>query len=406
MGVTGCFSFVSAQAHSRTSQSLSSSLVDYLPPVPAQVANCAVTGTVWSDLNNNGSRQSGEGGAAGRTAFVDIDDDGALDANEPSDATDAQGFYFIPTTLTAGSYKVRVVVPPNSLCTSPASCSHTSTFTATGTNTVQNDFGIYFFTPPQNTWAPSISGSPQEGSTLTADRGLWNGTDPISYAYQWLRCDAAGNNCVNIAGATNQTYTTTPADLSKTIRVRVTGTNMMGSASRRQPADRIRHPAPPGKHRASDYLRHPAGGLDPDGLPGHLDRHRPDQLRLPLAALRRGRRQLRRHRRRHRPDLQPRRRRHRQDDPRPRHGDERLGNACHRGQLPDRPGHRPGSGQHDRAGDCGKRPGSLDPHRLPGHLDRHPADQLHLPVAALRCRRRQLRRHRRRDEPVLRPRPR
>src|SRR5436190_22430001 len=57
-------------------------------------------------------------------------------------------------------------------------------------------------TAPQNTSLPTITGVPEEGETLVGDRGQWTGTEPISYAAQWRRCDAAGGNCVNLAGAT------------------------------------------------------------------------------------------------------------------------------------------------------------------------------------------------------------
>ena len=45
-----------------------------------------------------------------------------------------------------------------------------------------------------------------QGQPLTADAGNWNGTGPVTHAYQWQRCDAAGNNCQDIAGATGSTY--------------------------------------------------------------------------------------------------------------------------------------------------------------------------------------------------------
>ena len=53
----------------------------------------------------------------------------------------------------------------------------------------------------------------------------------MSYAYQWRRCDAAGANCVDIAGATGSTYDLTAADVGSTIRVIVTATNAGGSDS-------------------------------------------------------------------------------------------------------------------------------------------------------------------------------
>jgi hypothetical protein len=82
---------------------------------------------------------------------------------------------------------------------------------------------------PVNTALPTISGNPFEGSTLTGDRGTWTGTEPITYAYRWRRCDKQGNGCGNIGGATNTTYTLRHADVGQTIRFRVTATNSSGS---------------------------------------------------------------------------------------------------------------------------------------------------------------------------------
>ena len=38
---------------------------------------------------------------------------------------------------------------------------------------------------------PVISGTAQQGQTLTSSTGTWNGTQPMSYSYQWYRCDSA-----------------------------------------------------------------------------------------------------------------------------------------------------------------------------------------------------------------------
>src|SRR3954470_1748438 len=48
---------------------------------------------------------------------------------------------------------------------------------------------------PTNTAAPSISGTPQVGQTLTANPGSWTSDTTPTFAYQWNRCDAQGNNC-------------------------------------------------------------------------------------------------------------------------------------------------------------------------------------------------------------------
>src|SRR6185312_15240399 len=82
-----------------------------------------------------------------------------------------------------------------------------------------------------NTAAPTISGTPRDGGTLTVDKGTWTGTPAISYAYQWRRCDANGANCADIAKATGTTYSLTPADVGTTTRVVVTATNAGGTAT-------------------------------------------------------------------------------------------------------------------------------------------------------------------------------
>jgi hypothetical protein len=84
--------------------------------------------------------------------------------------------------------------------------------------------------PLSNVPVPSISGVAQSGQTLSASTGGWTGTLPISFTYQWQRCDSGGGSCVNIGAATASTYVLVTADIGSTIRVRVTATNADGSA--------------------------------------------------------------------------------------------------------------------------------------------------------------------------------
>ena len=81
---------------------------------------------------------------------------------------------------------------------------------------------------PVNTSPPTVSGTAQQGQTLTADSGSWSGTAPISYTYQWQRCSPG---CSNISGATNSTYLVAAADVGATLRVAVTGSNSSGSSA-------------------------------------------------------------------------------------------------------------------------------------------------------------------------------
>ena len=83
-------------------------------------------------------------------------------------------------------------------------------------------------TAPTNTKAPSIAGTLQAGSTLTADPGSWDGS-PSGFAFTWNRCDADGNSCAAIDGATSATYTLKAADAGRTLRVAVVATNADGS---------------------------------------------------------------------------------------------------------------------------------------------------------------------------------
>jgi hypothetical protein len=83
---------------------------------------------------------------------------------------------------------------------------------------------------PSNSAVPTISGTTQEGNTLTATSGTWSGTTPITYTYQWRRCNANGGACGNINGATGSTYGLKAADVNHTIRVRVTAKNSDGTA--------------------------------------------------------------------------------------------------------------------------------------------------------------------------------
>jgi hypothetical protein len=78
--------------------------------------------------------------------------------------------------------------------------------------------------------APSIAGSPVVGGTLTANEGTWANA-PTSFGYQWQRCDAGGNGCGAIAGATSKTYAVSSDDFGDTLRVTVSARNARGSSS-------------------------------------------------------------------------------------------------------------------------------------------------------------------------------
>jgi hypothetical protein len=83
---------------------------------------------------------------------------------------------------------------------------------------------------PRNTVLPAIVGRPVDGAVLTAAEGVWSGTPPFTYGYQWMRC-FYGGNCTTISDATGSTYTLVSADVGAQVIVVVTATNAGGSAS-------------------------------------------------------------------------------------------------------------------------------------------------------------------------------
>jgi len=84
---------------------------------------------------------------------------------------------------------------------------------------------------PANVTPPTISGTAVVAETLTASPGSWTGTAPLSFAFAWQRCNAAGASCTPIGGATGTTYVAVTDDVDSTLRVEVTVTNNEGSAS-------------------------------------------------------------------------------------------------------------------------------------------------------------------------------
>ncbi len=84
--------------------------------------------------------------------------------------------------------------------------------------------------PPRNHVLPVISGVARARERFHATTGGWVPGE-IQTELQWLRCDASGGDCTEIAGAHRNTYDSSNDDLGRTLRVRVTGTSSEGSTS-------------------------------------------------------------------------------------------------------------------------------------------------------------------------------
>ncbi len=79
---------------------------------------------------------------------------------------------------------------------------------------------------PANTTAPQISGTPEQGDTLTVvSNGAWS--NATTYTDAWWECNSSG--CSPILGATSGSYTLSAADIGDTIYCVVTASGLGGS---------------------------------------------------------------------------------------------------------------------------------------------------------------------------------
>jgi hypothetical protein len=82
-------------------------------------------------------------------------------------------------------------------------------------------------TPPVSALPPLISGTAEEGQTLSASSGAWLG-NLMSYAYQWQSCDGPDEGCSSVSGATSSTYELTASDVGGIVRVVVRASDAGG----------------------------------------------------------------------------------------------------------------------------------------------------------------------------------
>jgi hypothetical protein len=104
------------------------------------VVDGTVTGTLFNDVDGNGTRSDSEAGLAGQTVYVDVDHSGTLTAGDLSAVTGSDGTYSI-ASVPAGTYTVRQVVPTGYTQTAPAGGGGWSVTVAAGSTTTVPPFG-------------------------------------------------------------------------------------------------------------------------------------------------------------------------------------------------------------------------------------------------------------------------
>jgi hypothetical protein len=136
---------------------------------------------------------------------------------------------FAPTTAQVGK-TIRVTLVATNAAGSGSATSAASAAVAAAAGSGGSGGGGGTSSVPQSTAAPSISGTPQSGNTLSAATGTWTNS-PTSYSYQWQQCDGSGSACSALSGATGATFALTSSQVGSTLRVAVTASNASGSAT-------------------------------------------------------------------------------------------------------------------------------------------------------------------------------
>jgi hypothetical protein len=101
--------------------------------------------------------------------------------------------------------------------------------TGLGTPEGLGAFGGSSSTGPTNNVAPSISGTPQDGKTLTAKKGTWTPSKNVTYKYLWETCN--GSSCTPLSTATKPTLVLKSTDVGLSITVEVTAKDAAGSTT-------------------------------------------------------------------------------------------------------------------------------------------------------------------------------
>ncbi len=127
---------------------------------------------------------------------------------EPVAGAKEKEYLLVPADV---GYKLRALVAAENATKMPGEASSAETATVEGV-------GI----APHNAELPKLEGEAREAVTLKASPGKWEGAPPISYTYQWERCNALGEACTSLSGATASTYTLAAGDVGYTLRAKVT----------------------------------------------------------------------------------------------------------------------------------------------------------------------------------------
>ena len=89
------------------------------PPPPTTTKTASISGYAFNDANRNGKFDASDTKAGGKSVWLDLDNDGVKDSNEPAQTTASDGSFAFKT-LAAGTYRVRRAYPSGYVESTPA----------------------------------------------------------------------------------------------------------------------------------------------------------------------------------------------------------------------------------------------------------------------------------------------
>jgi hypothetical protein len=132
---------------------------------------------------------------------------------------------------------------------------------------------------PQNTKEPFIASQylVKVGSSLQGNKGNWSGKEPITYSYQWMRCNDDAEGCKAIGGATQTDYTIVQADVGHTLKFRVNAKNSDGKTQATSNATQLIQGKADAPHATSPPVitGTPTVGQDLDATTGNWNGSKP-----------------------------------------------------------------------------------------------------------------------------------
>lgn len=103
-------------------------------------AGASISGTVFNDINLNGTQDGGDAGLVGEVVYLDLNNNGTRQGNEPTATTTANGAFTI-TGVLPGTYTLRIVTAGTDTVTTPVGGSY-SVVANSGSTITGRNFGL------------------------------------------------------------------------------------------------------------------------------------------------------------------------------------------------------------------------------------------------------------------------